>query len=247
MHALTNANIPYLVGGTYGMSYFTGVDRPTKDLDLFLRRDAIEDAMRAIEQAGFRTELTHPHFLGKAFSDPHFVDLIFSSGNGACAVDDAWFTHAPSGTLFDLPVRYCPIEETIWSKAFVMERERFDGHDVAHLLGAGADHIDWPRLLERFGSHWRILLAHIVLFGFIYPAERARIPAHVTQGLIDRLLHEAPAPADPTVVMGTLLSRSQYLHDVHQLGFIDARLAPVGAMSAEETDLWTKAIDDPKK
>jgi hypothetical protein len=33
-----------------------------------------------------------------------------------------------------------------------MERERFDGADVAHIILAYGDRLDWRRLLERFGS-----------------------------------------------------------------------------------------------
>jgi hypothetical protein len=81
--------------------------------------------MLAIARGGYRTDLTHPHFLAKAFAGRDFVDLIFSSGNGACAVDDEWFTYAPAGVLFDHPVRFCPVEETIWSKAFNFIPSRF--------------------------------------------------------------------------------------------------------------------------
>jgi hypothetical protein len=59
------------------------------------------------------------------------------------------------------------VEETIWSKAFVMERERYDGADIAHLLRASAERLDWHRLLERFDAHWPVLLSHLILFGFI--------------------------------------------------------------------------------
>src|SRR6266853_3685632 len=62
------------------------------------------------------------------------------------------------------------------SKAFVMERERYDGADIAHLLHARAEALDWGRLARRFGRHWRVLLSHLILFGFIYPSERTRIP-----------------------------------------------------------------------
>ena len=75
-----------------------------------------------------------------------------------------------------MPVQIAPAEETIWSKAFVMERERFDGADVAHLILGHGDKLDWQRLLERFGPHWRVLLAHLVLFGFIFPSARSRVP-----------------------------------------------------------------------
>ena len=64
--------------------------------------------------------------------------------------------------VLDVPVRLIPAEEMIWSKAFVMERERYDGADVAHILRACAETLDWPRLLQRFDGHWRVLLQHLV-------------------------------------------------------------------------------------
>ena len=47
-----------------------------------------------------------------------------------------------------MPVKLAPAEEMIWSKAFIMERERYDGADVAHLLHACARRMDWQRLLR---------------------------------------------------------------------------------------------------
>jgi hypothetical protein len=242
MWTLSAAGIPFLVGGTYAVGHYTKVLRPTKDLDLFVQRESLDRALEAIAAKGYRTELTHPHFLGKAYAGAEFVDVIFSSGNGSCDVDDWWFEHAPSGSIFDTPVRFCPIEEMIWSKSYVMERERYDGHDVAHLLRAGAHWIDWPRLVARFGPHWRVLLAHLVLFGFIYPGERKRIPDAVLDGLVEQLRREPLSPSEANLCRGTLLSRSQYLHDVEQLGFSDARLEPFGSMTTEETLRWTQAI-----
>ncbi len=241
MRTLNAADLPFLVGGTYALGHYTGIVRPTKDLDLFVRRESLHRALAAIEAAGHRTEITHPHFLGKAYAGQQFVDVIFASGNGSCAVDDWWFAHAPHGTLFGVPVRYCPIEEMIWSKAYVMERERYDGHDVAHLFRAGAPWLDWQRLMARFGPHWRVLLVHLILFGFIYPGDRARVPEAILDDLVDRLRRESQTPADANLCRGTLLSRSQYLHDVQHLGFSDARVEPFGSMTIEQTALWTLA------
>jgi hypothetical protein len=247
MSTLTQAGIPFLVGGTYALSQYIGVLRPTKDLDLFVRRESLDRALEAIEATGHRTEITHPHFLGKAYAGPRFVDVIFASGNGSCPVDDWWFEHATHGVLFGLPAHFCPVEEMIWSKAYVMERDRYDGHDVAHLFRAGAEWMDWPRLIARFGPHWRLLLAHLILFGFIYPGERARIPEGILDELLERLRYESSRPGDPNLCRGTLLSRSQYLHDIHHLGFSDARLEPFGSMTAEQTAQWTKAIEEERR
>ena len=49
-------------------------------------------------------------------------------------VDDIWFSTAPAAEIFGVAAKVAPAEELIWQKAFVMERERFDGADVIHLL-----------------------------------------------------------------------------------------------------------------
>jgi hypothetical protein len=244
MATLNEHELPFLVAGAYALRHHTGISRQTKDLDLFVKRDDIERVLDTLREAGFRTELTFTHWLGKVYDDKsaEFIDVIFSSGNGVATVDDEYFDHAPHGSCFDVPIRWCPVEEMIWSKAFVMERERFDGADVAHLFHACAASLDWQRLLERFGAHWRLLLVHVVLFGFIYPNERDAIPAWVTRELSERLEREASAPQEVGPVCGgTLLSRQQFLIDICEHGYLDARVT-TGAMTELEVEDWTAAI-----
>ena len=184
---LRDASVPFLVGGAYAMAQYTPLVRDTKDIDLFLRPEHVRWAMEILERAGFQVTLPHPHWLAKAYMGPTFVDLIFSSGNGVALVDDEWFQHAPTAEVLGMQLLVCPAEEVIWSKAFVLERERFDGADVAHMIRDAGAGLDWQRLLRRFGAHWRVLLAHLVLFGFIYPGERDRVPAWVMRVLSRRL------------------------------------------------------------
>jgi len=244
LNVLREAGIPYLVGGAYALAHYTGIHRDTKDFDIFLTRRDVERALDTLSVAGYRTEMTHGHFLGKVFSEGLFVDLIFSSGNGLAPVDEEWFRYANNDNLLGIPVKFCAIEDMLWSKAFIMERERYDGGDVAHLLRAGTPHLNWLRLFAHFGPHWRVLLAHLVLFGFIYPGERDRIPKRVIGTLLDRLEQEANTGIDSDVCQGTLLSRQQYLHDLDELGMKDARLQPAGNMTAEEIERWTAVIED---
>jgi hypothetical protein len=144
--------------------------------------------------------------------------------------------------VLGLPVDICPVEETIWSKAFVMERERFDGADVAHLLLARASTLNWERLLRRFGSHSRVLLAHLVLFEYVFPGEAGNIPGWVMDELTQRgRRDDRDVSDDPRMCRGTFLSREQYLPDLTR-GWHDARLPPTGSMSTEAIALWTDAI-----
>src|SRR3954470_14115701 len=129
LDTLIKSEIPFMIGGAYALAPLTGIVRHTKDLDIFLKPDDLDQTLLALEAAGYRTERTFPHWLAKAFDtdDEHtlFVDLIYRSGNAVAEVDDGWFEHALDSEVLGIPVKLIPAEESLWSKAFVMERERF--------------------------------------------------------------------------------------------------------------------------
>jgi hypothetical protein len=244
LRLLVDANVPFLVGGAFAHACFTGIRRSTKDLDLFIRREDYERVAALAQSQGWKTELAYPHWLAKVYSGDDFIDLIFNSGNGVTPVDDRWFHDNAQAEILGVPVLIANMEDGMLSKSFIMERERYDGADIAHLLQSNAEHLDWGGLLERFGPHWRVLLAHLTLFGYIYPGERHRVPQWVMDKLLGRLAAESrkPPAKDPHICAGTLLSREQYLHDVEALGYVDGRLTPVSTMTPEDVAVWTEAI-----
>lgn len=241
LRALVAERVPLLVGGAFALKHYAGITRDTKDLDVFLRRSDLPQALGVLEARGFQAEITFPHWLAKAYYGEHFVDLIFNSANGLCAVDDAWFENAVRIKIFDVNALLCPIEEVIWTKCFVMERERFDGADICHLIEAKGETIDWRRLLGRFGENWRVLLGHLVFYGFVYPGKRERVPTWVMDELLGRMQAGRYAE-DVGVCRGTLVSREQYLIDVRARGYGDARVPPWGEIPEIDIELWTDAI-----
>lgn len=244
LETLNSEALPYLIGGAHALSHYTGISRYTKDFDIFIVRDDYYRISKSLSDVGYNTELTYPHWLGKVRNSGEVIDLVFSSGNGIAVVDEEWFTYSVPAELFGAPVRICPAEETIWSKAYIMERERFDGADIAHLLLAQGQALDWSRLVRRFGAHWRLLLSHLTLFGFIYPAQRHLIPTWVMDDLLGKLQQELNNPvAGAPVCGGTLLSREQYLNDIDEWGYQDARITPLGNMTEQEVVNWTEAIN----
>jgi hypothetical protein len=240
--ALQDAEIPFLIGGAYVVEVYAGVSRQTKDFDLYLRPQHVDLAIKALKRVGCKTEKTFPHWLAKAERGRDCVDLIYRAGNGLCEVDDLWFERAHNSNFLGLEVKLCAPEEMIWMKAYIMERERFDGADVAHILQSCADKLDWPHLVRRFGLDWRVLLSHLVLFGYIYPGERDKIPTAIMDDLIARLRSEKGTAGANRICNGTLLSRKQYLLDVRERGFRDARLQARVHMNAKDIARWTKAI-----
>lgn len=239
---LVAEDIPHLIGGAYALWIYTGLQRHTKDLDLFVRHGDVTAVLALFSRAGYRCEVAFPHWLAKVHHRDDLMDIIHSSGNGLCVVDDSWFTHARAGELLGRAVQVCAVEDIIWSKAFIMERERYDGADILHLLHCRADRLDWPRLRQRFGPHWRVLLSHLVLFGYVYPDKQGLIPAALLAELGAQLVHDVGG--EDRLCRGTLISRAQYLVDIGRWEYRDARLLPSGTMTPDEIATWTAPIDD---
>ena len=86
----------------------------------------------------------------------------------------------------------------------------------------------------------------MVLFGFAYPGERTQVPEWVMRYFIRRLESELQSPGPKHLCRGTLLSREQYLVDIEEWGYQDARLLPHEYMSSEDIEHWTAAISAQK-
>jgi hypothetical protein len=235
--ALQRAGLEPMVGGAYALRSYTGYHRDTKDLDLFLEKDRIPRALEVLDRAGFQTDFLYPLWLAKGIRGPFFVDLIFSSGNGIASVDHKWRERAKTDTVLDLPSLIVPAEEMIWSKAFIQERERFDGADIHHVLRCMGDRLDWPHLLSRFGDrHWEVLFVHLVMFRYSFPHDKEQVPEWVMREMLRRMEERESEPAaEERICRGTLVSCQQYLHETNELGYRDAR--------EMESPCWT---GDPK-
>lgn len=247
LEVLNQKQMPFLVGGSFAFQRYTGISRYTKDLDLFIRASDRETILQLFAAAGYQTEVAVPHWLAKVHQGDDFIDLIFNSSAGHSEVDDSWFERAISDEMFSVPVRLCPPEEIIWLKSYVMARDRFDGADIVHLLCAYGERLDWSHLLKRFGTHWRILFSHLVLFGFIYPGERSKVPDWVMAQLTQQLQQESMnVGTSEKLCQGTLLAPLQYQIDVEQWGYQDARLYPQGNLTTTEVADWIDHLHQEK-
>jgi hypothetical protein len=238
LRKLDEANVPYVVGGGYAMAYYTGIARNTKDLDIFLRPADRDRCLSTLAAAGYRTEFFYPFWIAKAI-DPKtdaFIDILYSSGNGLCTVDDDWFVNTPIVEVHGYPTRLVPAEEQLWSKAFVQDRDRFDGADVIHLIFGQAGKLNWKRLLRRFEGHERVLLAHLLLFGYAYPHDRDCIPAWVTDQLQAAVADDQPhLNGNGKLCRGTFLAQRSYGTALNDWGYVDGRLQPNGGpLNADE-------------
>ncbi|WP_224249715.1 nucleotidyltransferase [Hyalangium gracile] len=222
LQLLREAGVPFVVGGAYAYTHYTGLQRETKDLDLFLRKADADRAIDVFEANGWRTERNTHGWLHKAFWDDSLVDFIFSAGNGIAQVDDAWVEHGVEGEVLGQRCLISPVEEIIWSKAFVLERERFDGTELNHLILAAGERMDWNRLFQRFERYWEVLLGHLMFFRFAYPSDRERVPAWLMWGLLSRAFDSVRGGNwSGKLCRGRLLSQPGYQIDVDEWGYED--------------------------
>jgi hypothetical protein len=232
LRVLDEAHIDYVVGGGYAIAHYTGIQRNTKDLDLFILPRERDRTLSTLAAAGYKTEFFYPFWISKALSGDAFIDILYSSGNGICVVDEDWFKYAEQIDVHGYRTRLVPPEEQIWSKAFVQDRDRFDGADIAHLILCRGERFDWERLLRRFRAHERVLLSHLILFEYIYPSARERVPRSVFERL------NAAIAAEPVsmehVCRGTSLAVRGFGIDLREWGFKDGRAQPHGPLTPEE-------------
>jgi hypothetical protein len=238
--ALSDAELPFLIGGAIAFGFYTDIWRDTKDLDIFLQPETVQPALDHLNQGGFNTELTFSHWLAKVKSEDSLVDLIFRGSNGVCSVGPTWF-EAPRVEVLGRSVKIVRPEDLIFMKSFVMNRERFDGLDIVHLLFRQADHLDWDRLLDWFAEDQALLLSLLALFQFVYPFRAGSIPGTVREKLTQIWLR--PPPAAERICNGTLLSKREFQEDISAWGLVDARSRERCQLTEEEIRAWSEYDD----
>ena len=222
LQELNKIGLPFLLAGTYALSAYTGITRPTKDLDVFCKAGDYPRILAHFQGLGYEVTIEDERWLGKVHKGKYFFDVIFASQNGTMPVGDEWFAHARQVEVFGTPALIVGPTELVWSKCFIQFRERYDGADVAHTILKAHDQIDWRRLLGYMEVHWEVLLIHLLNFRWIYPTERDNVPRWVLDELLDRLTKQLDLPPPQMkVCRGRMFSRIDYEIDVKEWGFAD--------------------------
>lgn len=211
----------FMLGGGFATFHYTGMFRDTKDLDVFCPPSEYPKILKYFSQKGFETQLTDVRWLAKIFKGEYFIDVIFNSVNNICTVDDSWLHHASEGDFAGLPVKFISAEDLIWCKTYVQNRERFDGADIHHIILKYGSKLDWGRLFKRLDAHWHLLLGHLIVFQFVYPADfREIIPRWLFDELMERAReqYDLPPPMEK-VCRGPVIDNTQYSIDVKEWNY----------------------------
>lgn len=218
LNLMNKSGVPYVVSGTFALHEHTGIWRATKDLDLFLSHSDMKRALHLLEEAGFATYVKDPIWLAKALRDGFFVDLITGMSNAVIQVDKTWIERGVPSQVLGIPTLVLNAEELIASKIFVVRRERFDGADVAHLIYATRDLLDWDRVIALVGDHWEMLLWSLIFYRYIYPRHANEVPHEVWHTLLERFERDLMDPKLDAPFRGSLIDENMFAIDVQEWG-----------------------------
>jgi hypothetical protein len=182
-HEARSAGVRFAFGGAFATAVYTGELRNTKDFDFYILAADRESMRAAIRRAGL-----HDHYerlpydrswIYRASDGDVIVDAIWAMANLRAWVEESWLTTGPEVTIYGERMRALPIEELIWTKLYVLQRERCDWADVLNLIQAQTGAIDWNHLINRLGEDAPLLAGALSVFGWLAPLQAQDIPAQV--------------------------------------------------------------------
>jgi hypothetical protein len=182
-----SAGIPCAFGGAFATAVYTGQLRNTKDFDFYVLPQDRDRMIEVLDRIGLRDYFDRLAYdrswIYRASRDDIIVDTIWQMANGRAPVDEQWLTRGPEVTIRGERVRAIPVEELLWTKLYVLQRERSDWPDVLSLVDSQADAIDWDRLIGRLGGDAPLLQAVLLVYRWLAPGRSCDIPEKVWAGL----------------------------------------------------------------
>lgn len=187
IHEARAAGVRFALGGAFATAVYTGELRNTKDLDLYIHPEDCDRMKGAISGAGlgdYFDRLPYDRsWIYRGSRDEVIVDAIWAMANLRAYVEPSWLTDGPEVTIRGERLRAIPIEELIWCKLYILQRERSDWCDVFNLIDARAESIKWEHLLARLSDDEPLLAGALSVFGWLAPDRAHDIPEAVWTGL----------------------------------------------------------------
>lgn len=143
---LREAEIPFMLGGSMAVWAYGGPE-PTNDLDLMLRQEDAERALRALAAAGMRTEHPPEEWLVKAWHEDVLIDLIF--GPRGLPITDEVLGRAVERNLSALRVPVMALEDVLATKLLSLDEHQLDLSWLLQISRAVREQVDWAELRAR--------------------------------------------------------------------------------------------------
>jgi hypothetical protein len=203
--AALDRDILFALGGGLAFSEYAERMRNTKDLDLFILPKDRGAVIEALTETGFSDYFDEKPYdrswIYRAVREHVIVDIIWTMPNHRMVVDEDWLTRGWDIDIRGVCMKLLPAEELLWSKLFVMQKDRCDWPDLLNLLRARSHDFDWERLLAKAGRDTILIGGLLSVFRWLVPRQANEVPSWVwdrvgllrTDAVDDNGEHEARA------------------------------------------------------
>ena len=144
--ALEADRIPYLLGGGMGCWAYGGPPS-SKDLDLMVKTEDAERALRALEAAGMRSERPAEQWLLKAWDNDVLIDLIFDPIG--MPINDEVIERGERLGVGGMEVQVMALDDILATKLLAFDEHSLDYRPSLQIARALRERIDWRRLRRR--------------------------------------------------------------------------------------------------
>jgi hypothetical protein len=144
--ALREAEVPFLLGGSLA-SWARGGPETRHDLDLMVKPEDADRALRALEAAGMRSERPPEEWLYKAWHGDVLIDVIF--GPRGLEMTDEVLARGERLGVAGLDVEVMALEDMLATKLHALDEHSLDYSPLIQIARALREQIDWPTLRAR--------------------------------------------------------------------------------------------------
>jgi hypothetical protein len=170
--------IPFALGGGFAFSHYAQRWRNTKDIDLYVLPDDRDRMIAVVQETGLVDYYDVLPYDRKWIFRSHnregvIVDIMWQMANYRAQVDHNWLSRGEVVQVHGMQLRLLPVEELLWAKLYILQRERCDWGDLLNILFTRGPSMDWNHLIDAVGEDYRVLAALVEVFTWACP-ERAR-------------------------------------------------------------------------
>jgi predicted nucleotidyltransferase len=144
--ALRDAEIPYLLAGSFGVWARGGPPHDT-DLDFAVKPEDVDRAVAVLEEAGLHAKPTPEEWLRKVCDGDVVVDLIFDPAG--LDVDDDVMERGDDIEVNGMTFRVMAIDDVLTTKLFAFKEHYLDYETTLESARVLREQVDWDLLRRR--------------------------------------------------------------------------------------------------
>jgi hypothetical protein len=143
---LRDAHVPFALGGSFA-AWARGGPQPYNDLDLMVKPQDAERALRELAAAGMRTERPPEEWLFKAWHEDVMIDLIFQPAG--LEITDEILARGDTLPIFAVATPVMALEDMLQTKLQALNEHSLDYSALVRITRSVREQIDWRELEAR--------------------------------------------------------------------------------------------------